>query len=148
MRKTRRLIGLENIGNTCYLNAILQCVASVPVVSNFPYEVSKVDSKNNVMRARFATCLAKIITFLQEGNRDYYAPLELKNALDSYKPFFKGNAMHDAHEFLDVVLDIMPFPIVVKIKFILNQLLILRLLICLTLSISTLIHVDIYTITN
>ena len=105
MNASRTTVGLKN---TCYINAVLQCVASVPKMSDFPNVFNETDTEDNAFRARFILSLLILIRSLQECKNMYIVPIDLKSSLDSYKPFFVGNDMHDAHEFLDVILDVMP----------------------------------------
>ncbi len=114
MITSRNLVGLSNIGNTCYMNAVVQCVSSIPRLSNFPYVIQETDSRNNPFRSRFILSLSILIRSLQDSSNKYIAPFDLKSCLDIYKPFFKGNDMHDAEEFLDVVLDTYPQSILVS----------------------------------
>ena len=106
MQNSRNIVGQRNIGNTCYINAVLQCIASVPQISLFPNVVNETDTKNNHLRARFILSLSIFIKSIQDSVNAVMVPHDLKACLDDYKPFCKGNNMHDSHEILGVILDV------------------------------------------
>ena len=109
--KTRGLVGMCNIGNTCYLNAALQCLLHSDYIVQF-------FTQNNVghhihtivpLRGRLARSIAQLCEnmYLSECKHNAYVnPMEVKNALSERAPnYFEGYDQEDAHELLLVLLD-------------------------------------------
>ena len=89
--------GLKNLGNTCYLNAVLQCLWVVigQLVKTLPHTSNLVN--------QFWLLMGKMSAD-QKGNL-VIAPSGIKNALDNEYPQFRGQRQHDAHELLMIMLE-------------------------------------------
>ncbi|XP_027878252.1 ubiquitin carboxyl-terminal hydrolase 37 [Xiphophorus couchianus] len=99
------LQGFSNLGNTCYMNAILQSLFSLPSFSNDMLKQSITWKKVpvNALLRRFAHLMVKKDVACPETKKDLLR--KVKNAISSTAERFSGNVQNDAHEFLSQCLD-------------------------------------------
>ena len=104
------LVGLSNIGATCYMNATLQSFSSVDflreeLLNPYFYEKLK-NNKESKMRLSFA--LAEVFKNLwNNSDRKDYPPENFKNVISDMNPLFKGVAANDPKDLILFMLETM-----------------------------------------
>ena len=96
-------IGLENIGNTCFMNSSLQCLSHTPMLRE--YFLTREFEKHVRSTAKMAGEFASLLFNMCTSQKRFIAPKSFKRALDKYAPSFSGYEHQDAHELLAVLLD-------------------------------------------
>ncbi|KAG7260543.1 hypothetical protein CRUP_024735 [Coryphaenoides rupestris] len=98
--------GLQNIGNTCFLNAALQCLSYTPPLAN--YMLTREHSKTCHEPGFCMMCTMQnhiIQVFANAGN--VIKPLGVLNELKRIAKHFRYGSQEDAHEFLRYTVDAM-----------------------------------------
>ncbi|XP_036593177.1 inactive ubiquitin carboxyl-terminal hydrolase 50 isoform X2 [Trichosurus vulpecula] len=96
--------GLRNLGNTCYMNAILQCLCSItPLVEYFLS--GKYITALQKDCGEVATAFAYLMTDMWLGDSDCVSPEVFRSAIGKIYPAFLKRTQQDAQEFLIYVLN-------------------------------------------
>ncbi|XP_051925583.1 ubiquitin carboxyl-terminal hydrolase 42 isoform X2 [Hippocampus zosterae] len=98
--------GLQNMGNTCFLNSALQCLTYTPPFAN--YMLSREHSKTCHEPGFCMMCTMQnhiIQVFANSGN--VIKPIGVLNELKRIAKHFRYGSQEDAHEFLRYTVDAM-----------------------------------------
>ncbi|XP_078162483.1 ubiquitin-specific protease 8 isoform X2 [Carex rostrata] len=102
------LIGLENLGNTCFMNSAVQCLAHTQrLVEYFHGDFTKDINKNNPlgMKGEIALAFGDLLRRLWRQDKRAVAPHRFKSKLAHFAPQFSGFNQHDSQELLAFLLD-------------------------------------------
>mmetsp|Transcript_51877 Transcript_51877/g.151010 ORF Transcript_51877/g.151010 Transcript_51877/m.151010 type:complete len:522 (-) Transcript_51877:10-1575(-) len=103
-------VGLENLGNTCFMNTGLQCLSHLEPFAAFflsgKYEEEVNRSSEFGCKGELADAFADLQRSLWQGDHACYAPKNFHERLERFRPdFFEGHEQQDVHEFLAFCLD-------------------------------------------
>ena len=99
------LIGLANIGATCYMNATLQCLSNTDKLTNYFLKEFKYDKSDDTKK--ITNQYYRLIHHLWDKYTDKkdYAPKHFKEALSEVNPLFSGVNANDSKDLLNFLLE-------------------------------------------
>lgn len=111
--------GLRNLGNTCFMNAILQSLSNIQVFSCYFKELPSVALRSGKTAGRrmyhtrsqgdssvsLVEEFRKTLCSLWQGSQTAFSPDALFYVIWKIMPSFRGYQQQDAHEFLRYLLD-------------------------------------------
>jgi ubiquitin carboxyl-terminal hydrolase 2/21 len=95
------LIGLANIGATCYMNATLQSLSNIDSLTNYFLLFQNIFSQDDI-KYDLSKEYAKLIKNLWDtkNTKKYFEPYDFKNKISQKNPLFSGIAANDSKDLI------------------------------------------------
>lgn len=102
-------VGLQNLGNTCYMNSALQCVRSVEELTKYflSGEYGEEINKDNVLgfHGKMAIAYGNLLSEIYHSSYGSTRPSNFKSTTGQCRPTFASWGQQDSQEFLGFLLD-------------------------------------------
>ena len=103
------LTGLKNFGNTCYMNATIQCLSATVLLSQYLLDgtyKTAINTQNPLgTRGALADALAQLLRTIWSEQYASVAPTAFREAIGRFAPLFQSHEQQDSQEFLTLLLD-------------------------------------------
>ena len=99
--------GLGNLGNTCFMNSVLQCLTYCPPLVNYLLYQENDHSNRKCVTFCMACLLASHVKKCYDLHGQSFQPISIYNKLRSIAKSFRPGRQEDAHEYLRHVIDSM-----------------------------------------
>ena len=103
-----RLIGLANVGATCYMNATLQCLINVPQLTKYlliDTVYKEITENNNKYELSSAYCNLLYHVCCDDNINNYFEPKVFKDVIGWKNPLFKGINANDSKDLINFMLE-------------------------------------------
>jgi len=98
------LVGLRNLGNTCFMNSILQCLCKTKLLRDYfgkKQYLQDLNEDHAPTRGRLAKAFGQLMNDMwSKSDHEYITPSLLKAEVQKYAVRFSGYHQQDAQEFL------------------------------------------------
>ena len=116
------LMGLKNVGATCYMNATLQCFSQIDKLVNYykfkPYVEQVIQKYKNLNKLCLTESFKDLIENLwpsnfnyikkeyvhQNSNNSYFAPYKFKEKISNMNDLFKGVQANDSKDLVNFII--------------------------------------------
>jgi ubiquitin C-terminal hydrolase len=103
------VVGLTNLGNTCFMSAALQCLTKIPQIKDYFLNHDwrqEVNAENPLgMEGKLAQVFADLTRSIWSGKDAIVTPRDFKMIIGKFHQQFAGVLQQDSQEFLSFLMD-------------------------------------------